>query len=213
MSPPAPALIETIRVRHGLVPLLSLHERRLAASCEALGLPVPELDLPADVSDRVLRVEVGAGGVTVTSREVGPVAPVRLITSAVVHQPYRHKTTARGQFDLALAEAREAGAEDALMLTGDGFVAEAAIWCLYWWDGDRISAPALDLGVLPGVSRTRIEEIAGPVLPSRVLREALRGRSLFLSNAVRGVVPVAQLDAWQVPAHPGTVRLVQRFWP
>lgn len=213
MTRPAPALIETIRVRQGTIPLLPLHERRLRASCLALGLPVQALKLPEGGPDRVVRLEVGPAGATLSTRDVGATTPVRLQTVSAVHEAYRHKTTQRDQFDRAAAEARAVGADDGLMLTGEGLVAEAAIWCLYWWEEDRIQAPDLDLGVLPGVSRARIEQIAGPLASRRVGREALAGRSLFVSNAVRGVVPVAELDGRPVPVHPRTAVLAERFWP
>lgn len=211
---PIPTLIETVRVRGGRAPLWYLHLRRLVASCRALGVPFPPaLAVPEGGADRVHRLEVGPRGVQVSEREPGPSTPVRLLASAVPHPGYPHKTTARTAFTAALDQARAAGADDALLLTSTGLVAEAAIWCLFWWEGDVLAAPALDLGVLPGVSRIRIEELAGPVAERRVTPAALAGRPLFLANAVRGIVEVAALDGRPVPVHPGTGRLRERFWP
>jgi branched-subunit amino acid aminotransferase/4-amino-4-deoxychorismate lyase len=149
----------------------------------------------------------------VIEREVGSDAPVRLATSTVPHPGYRHKTTARGPFERATEEARLAGAEEALLLTSEGEVAEASIWCLFWWEGDRLAAPALELGILPGVSRMRIEEFAGPITQRRIPRAALAGRTLFLANAARGIVDVVALDGVPVPRHAGTEALRARFWP
>lgn len=207
------ALIETVRVRGGVAPLWYLHLRRLVASCRALGIPFPRaFDVPAGGADRVHRLEVGRGGVAVTTRAVGAVTPVGLLTTAVVHRPYRHKTTERAIFVRAALEAHQAGADDGLLLTAEGEVAEATIWCLFWWEGEILCAPALDLGILPGVSRMRIEELAGPVAERRVGRGQLRGKSLFVANAVRGVVEVVALDGVAVPRHPGTSALGGRFW-
>ena len=207
------ALIETVRVRDGAAPLWYLHLRRLVASCRTLGIPFPTaFDVPAGGADRVHRLEVGMGGVVVSTREVGAIKPVNLFTTAVAHLPYRHKLTERAVFIKAVAEARQAGADDALLLTGRGEVAEASIWCLFWWEGETLCAPALDLGILPGVSRMRIEEIAGPVAERHVGRRALGGKSLFVANAVRGVVEVATLDRMPVPQNPATGALAERFW-
>ncbi|MBK9067042.1 MAG: aminotransferase class IV [Gemmatimonadetes bacterium] len=209
-----PTLLETVRVRDGRAPLWYLHLRRLVASCRALGVPFPPaFTVPEGGADRVHRMEVGRHGVQVTEREPGATAPVALRVSAVRHPGYPHKTTHRAAFAEALEGARAAGADDALLLTPAGLVAEATIWCLYWWEGDTLAAPALGLGVLPGVSRMRIEELAGPVAERRVTAAELAGRSLFLSNAVRGIVEVAALDGRPVPVHPGTGRLRERFWP
>jgi branched-subunit amino acid aminotransferase/4-amino-4-deoxychorismate lyase len=213
MTRRAPVLLETVRVRQGAAPLWYLHLRRLSASCIALGAPFPpRLEVPIGGPDRVHRLEVSQAGVKVTTREVGSATPLQLVLSAVVHAPYPHKTADRSVFERAAAGARAAGADDAILLTPTGLVAECAIWCLFWWEAGRVAAPPLSLRILPGVSRLRIEELAGPVLERRVSAGEAAGRSLFAANAVRGVVPVATLDGRPVAPDPGTAHLAERFW-
>jgi branched-subunit amino acid aminotransferase/4-amino-4-deoxychorismate lyase len=209
-----PNLIETVRIRNGVAPLWYLHLRRLATSCKALGVPLPgELLTPGGGADRIHRLEVGPRGVQVSERPVGSTAPVALALATVPHHAYPHKTTDRDQFDLALQEARSAGADDALMLTAGGYVAECAVWGLFWWEDGRLCTPALELGVLPGVARARLEEMTGGLAERRIRLEGLEGRSLFVANAARGVVPVALLERRKVPQDPGTSRLSGTFWP
>jgi branched-subunit amino acid aminotransferase/4-amino-4-deoxychorismate lyase len=209
-----PGLIETIRIRNGEAPLWYLHLRRLAVSCKALGVPLPgELEVPKGGNDRVYRLEVGMRGVQVSERLAGPTTPVRLIVSKVAHHSYPYKTTDRAQFDRALDAARAAGADDALLLTPGGFVAETAIWSVLWWDYDELCGPAAELGILPGVGRARVTELAGKVEERRSTLKDLEGLPLFLVNAVRGVVPVATLDGVPVPVVPETDGLARRFWP
>ena len=211
---PKSTLIETVRVRDGAAPLWYLHIRRLVASCRTLGVPFPgAFVVPGGGADRVQRLEVGPKGVNKAEREVGPTSPVRLVISGVPHPGYRHKTTERTAFERAAQEARQAGADDALLLTPRGEVAEATIWCLFWWEGETLAAPALELGILPGVSRMRIAEIQGTIAERRVSPEALKGRSLFLANAARGIVQVAALNGVSVPADARTQALLARFWP
>jgi branched-subunit amino acid aminotransferase/4-amino-4-deoxychorismate lyase len=131
----------------------------------------------------------------------------------VTHHPYPHKTTERDQFEAALEGARAAGADDAVMLTAGGYVAECAVWGLFWWEGGRVCAPALELGVLPGVARARLGELTGGLVEQRARMEDLEGRSLFVANAARGVVPVAMLEGLDVPQEAGTSRLSGSFWP
>jgi len=208
-----PTLIETVRVREGRAPLWYLHLRRLVESCRALGVPFPPaFEVPAG-TDRVHRIAVGPKGLQVTERPVGSTAPVWLVTARTEHRPYPHKTTARAAFDAAAAEAMEARAGDALLLTARGEVAECSIWSLLWWEGDRLAGPPLSLGVLRSVSRMRLEELAGPLLERTVPRTGLDGRSLLVTNAVRGVVPVARLDGVTVPPDARTETLAARFWP
>lgn len=205
-------LIETVRVRDAVAPLWGLHLRRLLRSCRELGVPFPgEFVVPAGGHDRVHRLEVSRSGVAVTERAVGPAAPIRLATSPATYRPYPHKTTDRTQFDRATETARAAGADDALLLAQGGWVAEAGIWSLFWWEDERLCAPPLALGVLPGVARARIGELI-QLEERRVARLALDGRSLLVANAVRGIVQVVSLDGVPTPESAATEALQARFW-
>jgi branched-subunit amino acid aminotransferase/4-amino-4-deoxychorismate lyase len=212
-------LIETMRVREGRIPLLARHLARLERSLRELGLPPPSRDLAAlvrpfaETGDAVLRLEVQDGRASVTVREVPPLAAPAVITSSEPHQPYPHKTTERACFMTAAGQAGRAGADDALLLTSEGLVAEGTVWSLFWWEGDRLRTPALTLGILPGVGRARLLELVPPTEEGRHPRAALSGKSLFLVNAVRGVVPLASLDGAPVPGDPRTAAVAERFWP
>jgi branched-subunit amino acid aminotransferase/4-amino-4-deoxychorismate lyase len=213
MATDAPVLLETMRLRGGEIPLLELHRHRLLASCRILGIPAPTLTLPKGGPDRVVRAEVSVEGATIAERSLGSVRPVSLVFSRVLHEPYRHKILEREQFDRTLEAAREAGADDGLLFTRQGHVAEAAIWTLYWWEGATLCAPPLGLGILPAVSRARVAQLVGPLAEQRASRADLEGKSLIVSNAARGVVPVSFLEGKPVPEHPETARLQEAFWP
>jgi branched-subunit amino acid aminotransferase/4-amino-4-deoxychorismate lyase len=211
-------LIETLRVRDGAIPFLERHLARLARSLAALGLAAPDRDVAelvrplAGIGEGVLRVEVRDGRASVTVRALPlPVSP-HVVTARTSHVAYPHKTTARDAFERAAAEATAAGADDALLLTAAGWVAEGTVWTVCWWEGERVRTPALSLGVLPGIGRARLAELA-PLDEDRAPREALVGRSLFLVNAVRGVVALAALDGAAVPQDPRTAEVARRFWP
>ena len=216
--PPQRGVFETIRVRNGQAPLLTRHATRIGAACRALGLPPPGASLERLVApwlgagEVVLRVEAGPGGATVTTRPVPPPAPLAVIVATVRHVPYPFKVTERAAFVAAQSEARAAGADDALLLTVSGLVAEGTVWSIFWWEGDRLATPPLALGVLPGVGRARVLELEPAVERERTSVELTR-RSAFATNAIRGVVPIACLDGEPLPHHPGTARLAERFWP
>ena len=212
-------LFETIRVRDGRIPFLERHIARLARSLGELGLPKPSQDVAAlvrpfaDTGDAVLRVEVRDGRASVTVRELPRLEPPAVITASEPHQPYPHKTTERDCFADAGREAEVAEADDALLLTHEGWVAEGTVWTVFWWGRDGLRTPALDLGILPGIARARVLELVKRVEQGRYPEQALRGKSLFLTNAVRGIVPIASLDGVPVPADARTAELAQRFWP
>jgi len=209
-----PALIETMRIRNGLAPLWYLHIRRLATSCKALGIPLPgELPPPEGGLDRTVRWEVGMRGVQESERLVEPVETVKLIISRIAHHPYPHKTTERAQFERARDKARGAEADDALLLTPGGYLAETAIWSVFWWEGGTLCAPAMELGILPGVGRARIMELAGPIEERRATWSEVRGLPMFLANAVRGVAKVSAVQDDRVPSAKQTDELAAHFWP
>lgn len=216
--PSSVGVIETIRVRGGAIPLLERHLTRLTRSLAALGLAAPERDPAAlvrpfaSMDEAVVRVEVSDGRVAVTVREVPSAAPPVVIVARARHRPYPHKTTARDVFDAAVEEARSGGADDALLLDARGSVAEGTVGNVFWWEGDRLRTPSLGLGILPGIGRARVLELA-PVEEGEFSLGDVQGRSLFLVNAVRGIVSVAALSDVTVPVEARTAELSRRFWP
>src|SRR6266699_3589280 len=219
MDQPGYGLIETMRVREGRIPLLPRHLTRLERSLHELGLPIPAQNLVALVTpfsatgDAVLRLEVRDGRASVTVRATPPLEAPAVITAAEPHRPYPHKTTERDCFVDAAEEAEIAEADDALLLTPEGWVAEGTAWNVSWWDGDRLHTPAEDVGMLPGIGRARVLELGASTEQGRYPRQAIEGKRLFLTNAVRGIVPLASLDGVRVKDDPRTAELARRFWP
>ena len=211
-------LIETMRAREGRVPWLGRHLARLRSSLAALGAPEPPDDLAELVrfavgyADRVVRLQLTDGHAEIATREVSAEQAISVVVAGEVHHPYPHKTTRREQFGRALANARRIGARDALLLTADGFVAEGTAWNLFWWENGSLCTPAAVLGILPGLGRTRIMEMTD-VKEERVPVAALAGRSLFITNAVRGIVEIAVFAGANVPRDPRTAELASGFWP
>lgn len=211
-------LIETIRARGGRLPWLDRHMARLRASVAALGFAEPPHDIldlariAVGPGDRVVRLELRDGHVELSTRGMNAERAVAVVVSDEPYTPYPHKTTRREQFTRALASARRTGAHDALLVTTDGYVAEGTAWNLFWWDSATLYTPAQELGVLPGIGRSRVTELTG-VEEARVPVSALAGRSLFLVNAVRGIVEVGSLQGSPVPSDPRTAELSSAFWP
>lgn len=210
-------IIETVRVRRGVMPLLPLHAARFARSVAALGIPDPG-PLAARVAalprmeERVIRVEAGPHGIHVTTRDVPAPDPFTVATVVAPYRPYPHKITERAQFTSARAAARAAGADDALLVTDGGEVAEGTTWSCFWWVDEGIATPPLALGVLPGVARERLSTLLS-LIERRATVAALEGLSLFAANAIRGVVPISRLDGIAVPSDPRTAELAGAFWP
>ena len=208
-----PELIETVRVRGGLAPLWAHHVARLFACCRPAAVEPPRsLTAPAGGPDRIHRLVVSARGIEASERAVGSLEPVRLVTSEVRHEPYPCKTTDRAQFDRARAAAEAAGADDAILLTAGGWVAETAIWGLYWWEDGRLAGPPMDFGILDSVARRRLGEISGGIAERRATSRQISEAGAFVANAARGVVPVASVDGRVVVFSRETAVVAGAFW-
>lgn len=101
---------------------------------------------------------------------------------------------------LALRAAHERGAEDAILSTADGAVAEGATSNLFAVIDGVVHTPEIATGLLVGITREMILRLLREVLgvethERRLLVEELRGcDELFLTSSVRGVMPVTTLD-------------------
>src|SRR5690349_16542380 len=146
-----------MRVRDGRIPFLDRHLARLARSIAELGLPQPKQDVRklatpfSATGDAVLRVEVLDGRASVTVRELPLLDPPAVITASEPHHLYPHKTTDRDCFMDAAEEAEVAEADDALLVTHEGWVGVGWTWKLFWWVGGGLRTPAAGRGCLRGV--------------------------------------------------------------
>ncbi len=112
---------------------------------------------------------------------------------------------------LATLEARQRGADDALLLNHAGMVAEASVANVFVHrDGELLTPPPTD-GALEGITRATVLELAGAQgIPAR---ERSLGRfdlfaadEVFLTGSGAGIVPVRSLDSRLIGAgRPGPV--------
>ena len=105
----------------------------------------------------------------------------------------------------AEAEARRRGADDAVFLAAGRIVLEGPVTNVWWRRGRELFTPALDLGILAGVTRStlleqaadlgyEVREGAYPVDQLAAAEEA------FTSSSVREVMPVIELDGAPIGA-------------
>ena len=106
---------------------------------------------------------------------------------------------------LAKLEARQRGADEALLLNAAGMVAEAAVANVFVHRGGELSTPLPSDGALEGITRATILDLAGALdIPSR---ERTLGRfdlfaadEVFLTGSGAGIVPVRSLDGRPIGA-------------
>ena len=117
------------------------------------------------------------------------------------------KTTSYAVNMAAQRAARAKGADDAVFVGLGGELLEAPTASLWWRSGDTLSTPSLQLGILAGITRAVLVELA-PGLGLRVLEGVFTAEDLlaadeaFLSSSTREVMPVVEVDG--APVGDGT---------
>jgi branched-chain amino acid aminotransferase len=105
---------------------------------------------------------------------------------------------------LALGQARRQGAHEAILCSADGSIAEGASSNVFAVASGRVRTPALSVGILNGVTRRHVLDICRtqgiPFDEAELLTpEELRAADeIFLTSAVRGILPVTRVDGAQV---------------
>ena len=223
------AAFETLRVYGGEPFRLAEHLARLAGSAERIGLPaVNVLELEA-----LARDALGAAGrpdcvlrffwtPTPTSLALVSALPdhhdalrergQRLISLRGVRaaEPWLLpgvKSTSYAVNMAAEAEARRRGADDAVFVDADGVALEGPTTNVWWRRGRTLFTPSLELGILAGVTRAAVLDLAGALgyaisEGTFALAELAGAEEAFTSSSVREVMPVAELDGASIGRGP-----------
>jgi branched-subunit amino acid aminotransferase/4-amino-4-deoxychorismate lyase len=223
-------LFETMRVHHSVVYLLERHLQRLRESAEFIGIELPSnADITARIdellqangtTDCVVRLTVtrGVGGlvsdmnaseptILLFCRELPSAIPetgARAIILDTLFQPprlgRRIKSIDYLPSILALQQVHHADAIEGFYLNQAGEFVEGTVSNLFFVvDGELRTAP-LSYGILPGITRGRVIELAREcgivVVEAAVSQKLLDGRitECFFTNAARGIVPVTSID-------------------
>jgi branched-chain amino acid aminotransferase len=239
----ADGVFETALLHDGGFFRLGQHLDRFAASAAALRIAAPAAaDLDAIIRSVVrengmrsaaIRITLTRGGrnptLLVTARPPDPAMARharhgwRLITAAtrrpsMASAPAQLKALGRTYAILARQEAAAAGADDALLLNDDGHACEGPSWNIFWRCGDSLCTPALDAGVLAGVTRSVIRDLApaaGFAVSEGLFPRADLDRAdeIFATMTSVGIVPVRQLDGRSLPSDtPAADALLPMYW-
>ncbi|HTM57870.1 MAG TPA: aminotransferase class IV [Candidatus Udaeobacter sp.] len=239
-------LFETIRVESRRPLDWERHLERLVLSAAELGFPVPASPAQLEEGlDQLLAgdgLSDAAARITVT-RGIPRGRPVRACTwieaeplegrlwrgtrsggaSAVISRmPFqpgplgRHKTTSRIAYHLARDEARIARADEALLISPEGEVLEGSVSNVFLVLGGVLVTPPLSRGILPGIARAVVLELAGRLgLEAREAGIAAsdfdRAEEVFLTNSIQQVVPVVKIGSRAIPGIDLGSRLKRAF--
>ena len=112
--------------------------------------------------------------------------------------------------------AKAQAAEEAIWFNKEGFLTEGALSNLFILHEHRLLTPPLEEGILAGITRQAIFEIAQQMgiecleerIPLSLLSQA---HAVFLTNSVREIVPVVRLDGVPLPKCLTVARLQEAY--
>jgi len=120
---------------------------------------------------------------------------------------------------LGLREARARGAHECIMMNAEGWLTEGSTSNLFVVRGDAVRTPAFDDGLLDGITRGRILELARgagvPAAEAHLGRDDVLGADeAFLTSSLRGVLPVVRVDGFHLAdGRPGPLtRALMAHW-
>ncbi len=116
---------------------------------------------------------------------------------------------------LALLEAKQLGADDALLLNDRGEVTEATTSNLWIVRNGVVQTPPVEVGILQGITRTFLFQILRQYqIPHEELvlnpSDLDSVEEAFLSSSVRLIMPVRQIDERILPQCPG--EMTRSLW-
>lgn len=101
---------------------------------------------------------------------------------------------------LARREAKLAGADEAILLNEQGFLAEASTSNIFLASGDTLLTPSDDSGILPGITREAVLEIAcSSGMKTMVRKVALedlhQADEAFVTNSLIEIMPLTRVSS------------------
>ena len=209
---------EVVRLYDGRPFALEDHYARLGRSCAGLRLPFGERSLRAEVDallqaatpgDALLRLVVTRGGRRLVIVEA---LPERAEAARVMTVPYAPNRILDGLKTLSYAAnmlagrlARESGYDEALLVTPHGRVLEGPTWSFFWARDGVLLTPPLGDHILASITRDRVIADTGAREAPCTLDDLSAAEEAFIASTVREVMPIAAIDAMELPAAPGPV--------
>lgn len=226
-------LFETMRAYGGRVFRLEQHLARMRDAAADVGLKeqarrlrsrdVMEALSASGLTDAVVRVTVTPSTLVVLVRPLSLPPQERYergcaavaMPAAVMGGSVLRRIKSLNYLDKLLAQraAERAGADEAILVDPDGCVVEGAMRNVFAVVRGELVTPPLSRGLLPGVTREAVLEMAEQQEIASAERDAtvadlMAAEECFLTSSLAEILPVASVDGQALPAPvPGTITL------
>jgi branched-chain amino acid aminotransferase len=118
---------------------------------------------------------------------------------------------------LAVHEAARAGYDEAILLTGDGYIADGSGENIFVIKDGVLYTPDLSASILPGITRNTITEIAQDLGYTVVEKPLIRtdlylADEVFMTGTAAEVTPLREVDDQELGVGPITRELQEAYW-
>ena len=212
-------LFETIKCEEGVPVFFELHYKRLTHSAKELGMsfPVEEVEVKKWIKEVLSANQLTQARVKIIiSKRLEDKFNVLVMASPLEKSPnsysllsytlsrdsksvsFRHKTTSRADSYVAYKKALESGFNDALYVNEKNELIECTRANIFLVMEDKIITPLLESGILFGVTRSKVIEIAkreGITLEEKNVHSLYlnKAKGVFITSAIAGLMPVSRV--------------------
>ena len=218
-------VFETLRSYNGNILYLSAHLKRLSASARLIGIAPPFSVKKTgilikkvikmnrlDNKDTYVRLSLWKGnqrdGICILVKPYQPhsLKKYRRGMQACISDFRQNENSLLAQiksmnylfFNLAYAQAKKQGFDEAVILNNRGYLTECSRANIFWVRNNRLYTPSLDCGCLNGVTRQIIlglaEKLKTEVLEGRFKIKALSdAQEAFITNSLIGIMPLVSV--------------------
>ncbi len=212
-------LFETIKCEQGIPLFFELHYKRLTHSAKELNMPFP---VEQEEIRKWIKEVLSANKLTqarikiIISKRIEDKFNVLIMASPLEKLPasysllsytlsrdsksvsFRHKTTSRADSYVAYKKALEEGFNDALYVNEKNELIECTRANVFLVMEDKVITPLLESGILSGVTRSKVIEIAkrdGISIEEKNVHSLYlnKAKGVFITNAIIGLMPVSKI--------------------
>lgn len=210
-----------------------LNTLNIKLDLEELNVPamIAELSARNNLPNSYLRLNVSAGvgeiglrtspyekpNILLLQKELPPLRPLREKEAVLLdlkrNTPETSERLKSHHYFNNIAAKREIGddpGKEGLFLTKEGFIAEGVTSNIFWVTQGRLYTPALETGILNGITREYIIELAeelGMLVEAGLFQpeELLQSNEAFFTNSVQEIIPIRSFSGKTYPGKDGAV--------
>lgn len=194
-------------IRNNILELLKANDLTITRSRVRIQYSIAEsLGYRQPVSKPISSILITATSIPETSADSFHLSTVDTTVVPASSRPVNLKLSNMLHYREAAIKGKKAGADDALMLTINGHIAETAIANIFWEKDGTVFTPSEECDILPGITRAIVMDLirrrGSQVKTGRFNPNELKEASqVWICNSVKEIASVTQIDDSMYPTN------------